>query len=72
MALHKIKVTQKDGSCTTFFENKDGTWDACIVSKERDDIPNWVNSLPPAFMIGTVCAASDLGATIKIERGEDF
>ena len=71
MALHKIKVNHPDGSRSVFFENKDGTWDNCTMSKERDDIPMWYNSLSATFMIATVCAASDLGAAVSIEKGGD-
>lgn len=71
MALHKITLKHKDGSVTKFFENKNGTWDACMIPKSAEEPPNWVNALSATFMIGTVCAATDMGAKIKIEKGED-
>lgn len=71
MALHKIRLHHTDGSRSVFFENKDGTWDYCTMTKERDDIPMWYNSLSAEFMIATVCAASDLGTAVSIEKGGD-
>lgn len=68
MALHKIKVTHKDGTTDTFFENCDGTWDCCL---HNNTPPNWFNCLSTQIMIASVCAASDLGATIKIEKSDD-
>ena len=68
MALHKIKLQHPDGTAATFYENPDGTWDYCL---HNGGIPNWFNSLSTQMMISTVCAASDLGAEIKIEKGED-
>ena len=68
MAPHKIKLQHPDGMTATFFENTDGTWDYCL---HNSCIPNWFNGLSTQLMISTVCAASDLGAEIKIEKSED-
>ena len=68
MALHKIKLQHLDGTTATFFENTDGTWDYCL---HNGDVPNWFNSISIQMMIASVCAASDLGAEIKIEKSED-
>lgn len=65
MALHKIRIKREDGTTDTFYENRDGTWDYCMHHI------NWFSSLSTQMMISTVCAASDLGAEIKIEKGED-
>lgn len=71
MALHKFKVTKPDGSTQTFIEKPSGKWDCAILSTERDDSTMWVSDLTTDFMLGIVCAASDLGATVQIERGDD-
>ena len=42
-----------------------------MLSTERDDAPMWISDLETDFMLGCVCAASDLGAKVEIERGED-
>lgn len=62
MALHKIRIKREDGTTDTFYENSDGTWDYCIHCN------NWFSRLSTQIMIATVCAASDLGAEIKIEK----
>ena len=71
MALHKFKVTKPDGTTHTYIEKPSGKWDCAVLLTERDDAPMWISDLETDFMLGCVCAASDLGAKVEIEKGED-